>query len=274
MSDGEPLDLHAAPALVFSAQNAEAYERAVGQWSRHLAPLLIRFGGLTDGDRVLDVGCGTGSLAFALPEIGNVAQVTGIDQAVIYVDYASARNADPRISFQQADARALPFADDMFDRAFSMLVLQFIPDSGRAVAEMRRVVKPGGTVTAAVWDAYGGLPNITMIMRTATVLDPTFMWPSLRALNVSDGLANAWHEHGLIDVRQTSLLIRMEFSCFEDYWASITGEGPAAQFVGGLSDSFRAKLIEHVRRAYCANQSDGPRSFPCVAWACRGTVPA
>jgi ubiquinone/menaquinone biosynthesis C-methylase UbiE len=96
----------------------------MGRWSRRLAPLLIRFGGLSDDDRVLDVGCGTGSLAFALPEIANVANVTGIDLTDPYVEFARARNADPRISFQQADARALPFEDDSFDRAFSMLVLR------------------------------------------------------------------------------------------------------------------------------------------------------
>ena len=115
----------------------------MGRWSRRLAPLLIRFGGLSDDDRVLDVGCGTGSLTFTLPEIANVASVTGIDLTEPYVEFARARNADPRISFRQADARALPFEDNSFDRAFSMLVLQFIPDAAFAVAEKRRVVRPG-----------------------------------------------------------------------------------------------------------------------------------
>jgi len=102
---------------------------------------MIRFGGLSDDDRVLDVGCGTGSLSFTLPEIANVAGVTGIDLTEPFVEFARARNTDPRISFQQADARVLPFEDNSFDRAFSMLVLQFIPDAARAVAEMRRVVR-------------------------------------------------------------------------------------------------------------------------------------
>jgi ubiquinone/menaquinone biosynthesis C-methylase UbiE len=132
------------------SQNPDAYEQVMGRWSRRLAPLLIRFGGLSDDDRVLDVGCGTGSLAFALPEIANVANVTEIDLTEPYVEFARARNADPRISFQQADARALPFEDDSFDRAFSMLVLQFIPDAARAVAEMRRVVRPWWYMTSAV----------------------------------------------------------------------------------------------------------------------------
>ena len=137
-------------AAAASFQNAKAYEQVMGRWSRRLAPLLIRFGGLSDDHRVLDVGCGTGSLSFTLPEISNVAGVTGIDLTEPFLEFARARNTNPQISFQQADARVLPFEDNSFDRAFSMLVLQFIPDAARAVAEMRRVVRPGGTVTAAV----------------------------------------------------------------------------------------------------------------------------
>jgi ubiquinone/menaquinone biosynthesis C-methylase UbiE len=141
----------------------------MGRWSRRLAPLLIRFGGLSDGDRVLDVGCGTGSLAFTLPEIANVAAVTGIDLTEPYLEFARAHNSDPKINFQKADAQALPFEDNSFDRAFSMLVLQIIPDAARAVAEMRRVVRYGGTVTAAIWDVYGGTPHTRLIWDIAGV---------------------------------------------------------------------------------------------------------
>jgi hypothetical protein len=86
-------------------------------------------------------------------------------------------------------------------------------------------------------------------------------------------MATVWRELGLLDVEQTSLLIRMEFSGFDDYWLPLTSEGPMAQFVAGLSASARATLTEHVRRANIANLPDVPRSFACVAWACRGTVP-
>jgi SAM-dependent methyltransferase len=256
-------------------QNAEAYEQVMGRWSRRLAPLLIRYGGLSHGDRVLDVGCGTGSLTFTLPEIANIASVTAIDLTEAYVEFARARNTDPRISFQSADARVLPFEDNSFDRAFSMLVLQFIPDAARAVAEMRRVVRHGGTVTAAVWDSYGGFPHTRMMWDIAAVLDPSVERPLFRVLSAADEMATLWRELGLVDVEQTSLLIRMEFSCFEDYWLPFaTGEGPQGQFVTGLSEPVRATLKEHLRRAYIANRPDGSRSFACVSWACRGTVPA
>ena len=254
-------------------RNAEGYERLMGRWSRRLAPLLIRFGGLSDGDRVLDVGCGTGSLIFTLPQLAGIAAATGIDIGEAYVAYGRSRNTDSRLGFEQADACALPFADNCFDRAFSLLVLQFVPDPARAVAEMRRVVRPGGTVAAAVWDDFGGLPHVRMLFDIASVLDRSVKRPYFRPLSAPDEMASLWRAAGLIDVEQTSLLIRMDFSSFDDYWAPFTtGEGPPGQLLVSLTETARATLQDHVRHAYLAGKPDGPRSFAAIAWACRGAV--
>jgi ubiquinone/menaquinone biosynthesis C-methylase UbiE len=262
-------------AAVAGFQNAEAYEKVMGRWSQRLAPLLLRFGGLSDGDRVLDVGCGTGSLTFAVPEHAVVSCVTGIDLTPGFVAFATSRNTDSRISFQQGDARSLPFDDNSFDRAFSMLVLQFIPDGRRAVAEMKRVVRPGGTVTAAVWDDFSGLPHVRMIWDIAATLDPSIKRHVFRPMSKPNEMATVWGELGLVDVEQTSLLLRMEFESFDDYWLPFTkGEGPPGQLLLSLSDPAKSRLTEHVRQGYLSGQPDGPRSFASVAWACRGTVPA
>ena len=180
-----------------------------------------------------------------------------------------------RISFQTADARALPLESNSFDRVFSMLVLQFIPDSARAVAEMRRVVRPGSTVTAAVWDNFG-LPHIRLTRDIAAALDPSLdRERPLQPLTAANEMAELWRELGFRDVDQTSLLIRMEYSCFDDYWTPFTtGEGPAGQLIARLSNNIRSALTDHLRNAYLSGRPDGPRSIPCVAWACRGTVPA
>jgi len=267
----------ASPATTFKAQNAAAYELMMGRWSQRLAPLLIRFGGLADGEHVLDVGCGTGSMTFALPRLANVASVTGVDLAPMYVEHARALITDKRITVREADARDLPFGDDAFDRAFSLLVLQFIPETDRAVAEMRRVVRPGGIVAAAVWDSFGGMPSTRLIWDAAGVLDPSADAPRalFRPLSAPDEMAALWRRLGLLDVEQTSLMIRMQFSSFEDYWLPFaTGEGPAGQYLVSLPEDARQSLMEHVRRAYLANRPDGIRSFATVAWACRGKVPA
>jgi ubiquinone/menaquinone biosynthesis C-methylase UbiE len=205
MRDAAPYNPAAAANSTFDARNADVYEQSMGRWSRRLAPLLIRLGGVADGDRVLDVGCGTGSLAFTLPDFAKVANVTGIDQAEVYIKRARGRSTDPRFHFHQADACGLPFADASFHRAYSMLVLQFIPDAIRAVAEMRRVVQPGGTVTAAIWDSYGGMPHVRMIWDIAAVLDPALERPLFRSLGAPGELTDAWRSVGLIDVEQTNL---------------------------------------------------------------------
>ena len=158
---------------------------------------------------------------------------------------------------------------------FAMLVLHFIPDAARAVAEMRRVVRPGGTVAAAVWDTYGGQPHLRMVWDIAAVLDPGLERPLFRPMSAPGEMEAAWRALGLLDVEQTSLMIRIEFSSFEDFWSPfLLGEGPHGQYVTKLTEPARAALQEHVRRAYLANRPDGPRSFVSVAWACRGTVPA
>lgn len=263
-----------AGSVPSSFQDAAGYDRLMGRWSRRLAPLLVGFGGLADGERVLDVGCGTGSLTFALPDLANVAAVTGIDPLDTFVVAARARSTDPRITFDVGDARALPYADASFDRAYSSLVLQFIPDAARAVAEMRRVVRPGGTVAAAVWDSFGGQLFMRILWDIAGVLDPALERPYFRPLTAPGEMAEAWRSVGLQDVEQTSLMIRVEFTGFDDYWGSFeTGEGPIGKYVTGLPDTAREELRHHLRRAYLANRPDGLRSMVSVAWACRGTVP-
>jgi SAM-dependent methyltransferase len=255
-------------------RNAEAYEHLMGRWSQRLAPLLIGFAGLSDGDRVLDVGCGTGSLTLALPQFADIAAATGIDVSTGYVEYARSRNTDHRLRFEHADARALPFANQSFDRAFSLLVLQFVPDPAGAVAEMRRVVRPGGTVAAAVWDDFGGLLHVRMLFDIAAVLDQSTKRPYFRPLSAPDEMAALWRATGLTEVAQTSLLIRMEFESIDDYWSPFTtGEGPPGQLLASLTQPARATLQDHLRHAYLAGKPDGARSFAAVAWACRGTVP-
>jgi SAM-dependent methyltransferase len=209
-----------------------------------------------------------------LPNHANIASVTGIDVSEPLLSFARAKNRDNRITFEAGDARALPYHDGAFDRAFSMLVLHFIPEATRAVAEMRRVVRPGGWVTAAIWDNYGGQLFTRILWDIAGVLDPDVERPYFRPLNGPGELAAAWREVGLTDISETDLLIRMEYANFEDYWKSFTsGDGAHGAYVVGLPEDRRETLKQHVRRAWLGNRADGPRSMTAVAWACRGRVP-
>lgn len=261
----------------FNVESADGYERLMGRWSRRLAPMLIDFAGLADGDRVLDVGCGTGSLAFTLAEKPGLREIAAIDYSPVFVAAAQARNTDPRITIRQADACALPFENDRFDRAISLLMLHFVPEADKAVAEMARVVRPGGVVAAAVWDHYGGMSGMRMMWDTVVMLDENAL--SLRRkycfqpMMRPGEMKKSFIAQGLADVEETSLLIRMDYLSFDDYWGPIAaGEGPLGKYVGGLEPGKRKAVDAALRAAYEAGEPDGPRSFASVAWACRGRV--
>ena len=128
-------------AAPFIARGAQGYDSYMGRWSRRLAPLFLDFAGVAPGERVADIGCGTGNLSFALTARANIASIEAIDYEKQFVEAMRERNTDPRIRVQQGDACALPFAEVQFDRALSMLVLHFVSDAHRAVAEMHRLAR-------------------------------------------------------------------------------------------------------------------------------------
>jgi ubiquinone/menaquinone biosynthesis C-methylase UbiE len=160
-------------ASKYVASDAAVYDRMIGRWSRRLAKLFIEFAAIDKAEKLLDVGCGTGSLTFALADLYPRASITGIDLGQAYVDHARSLVANRKLTFEQGDATALPYAEHSFDAALSLLMLNFIPDAGRAAAELVRVAKPGGVVSAAVWDFRGGAVFLRVLADTAAALDPS-----------------------------------------------------------------------------------------------------
>src|SRR5262249_7276957 len=123
---------------IYNARDAGNYERLMGRWSRRLAPLFIEHAGIAEGENLLEVGCGTGSLTFALAQAAKLSRLTAIDHSEIYLAAAQAKNRNPRIHLEQGDGTALRFPDASFDRALSMLVLpSVVPKPELMVTEMR-----------------------------------------------------------------------------------------------------------------------------------------
>jgi ubiquinone/menaquinone biosynthesis C-methylase UbiE len=155
-----------------SYSNPAAYQRFMGRWSARLAPSLIRFAGVEDGQRVLDVGCGTGSLSAALLLAGPAIQVVGVDPVPAYVAFARQAVSDPRAEFQTSAVEQLPFPEAAFDAVLARLVLQEVAEPDRAIQEMVRVTRAGGRVAACQWDFEGGLLMQSIFWGAAEALAP------------------------------------------------------------------------------------------------------
>ncbi|MCX7144009.1 MAG: class I SAM-dependent methyltransferase [Proteobacteria bacterium] len=263
----------------FNAADGDGYEMHMGRWSRLLAAPFLDFVGTAGGERVLDVGCGTGCLGFALAQRCDVKELQGIDFSPAYIQHANRRNRDQRIIFEVGDACALDFPDGRFDRVLSLLMLHFVPKADRAIAEMRRVARPGAVIGAAVWDARGGFVANRLFFDTAAALDSNAN--ERRARNYTrpmtrpGELARAWRAAGFAEVAETTLSIRMEFSSFEDYWGPyVAKDGPGAEYVAAQTDAQRSRLYDAVRLAYLDGEGDGHRSYAALAWAVKGIAPS
>jgi SAM-dependent methyltransferase len=268
----------AGSASSYTATDAASYQRLMGRWSGALADQLIDFAGIAPGDRIIDVACGTGSLALALAGRSEPRAITGIDIAAAFIDYAKEQAHDPRLGFATGNALELAFPAASFDRCFSLIALNFMSDPMRALREMRRVTRSGGTVAAAVWDFPGGLVYQRIFWDTAAALDPEADRARGRhyssPLTGPGQLSAAFAAAGFRDIEATSLAVRMEYGNFADYWEPIrNAQGPVGDYVKRLAPARLDVLAEAVRRAYLSGAPDGPRSMAATAWVARGIAP-
>jgi SAM-dependent methyltransferase len=259
----------------YRASDGAAYDWFLGRWTQRLAGPFIDFAGVAPDGPVLEVGCGTGSLAGRIAVRRPQHPVVGVDLSLPYL--VQARRNAPAGAYAVSDAQRLAFRDNAFATTLAQLVLNFVPDPAAAVAEMKRVTQSGGMVAASVWDFRGGLVYQRLFWDTAAGIDPAagaardrlFSTP----LATSEGLTKLWREVGLEDVTTGSLTIRMDYESFDDYWQPLLGgQGPVGTYAAGLPEERRALVRERVRLAYLAGGADGPRSMTATAWAVRGKV--
>jgi SAM-dependent methyltransferase len=196
----------------------------------------------------------------------------GIDRSTAFV--RAARQADgTRVRFCVGDATALPMRDDEFDRAVSMLVLNFAPDAAAASAEMVRVTHTNGVVAAAVWDYGDCMQMLRAFWDAAVALDPAAAARDEGRMPLCGcgELAALWRRLALRDVQDAGLTMTLRFASFADYWQPfLAGQGPAGAYVSGLSDEGRSQLRERLRKRLCPTAS----GFTLItrAWAVRGVV--
>jgi SAM-dependent methyltransferase len=256
------------------AQGA-GYERYIGRWSRPVAAEFLDWLAVLPGKAWLDVGCGSGALSRRILDASGPTRVLGIDSSEGFVAHARAQIADSCAEFRAGDAQALPFGDREFDAVVSGLVLNFVPDQPKAVAEMRRAARPGGTVAAYVWDYAGEMQLIRRFWDAAGALDPAAreLDEALRfPLCKPAPLKTLFEATGLRNIETRAIDVPTVFADFDDYWAPfLGGQGPAPGFCMKLPEDARAALRERLR-ATLPTAGDGHIRLIARAWAVRGTV--
>jgi ubiquinone/menaquinone biosynthesis C-methylase UbiE len=246
-------------------EDGAAYEHYMGAWSRLAGRVFLDWLALPVGLRWIDVGCGNGAFTELLVEHCAPASIDGVDPSEGQLAFARTQPAGKIARYHKGDAMALPFASGTFDAAVMALVIFFVPDPAKGLAEMARVVKPGGSVSAYAWDVVGGgLPAapIQVEMR-AMGLDPP--WPPSFQISSIDALQRLWKDASLVDVEAREITITRTFTDFEDFWRiSLLAPaiGPiiarmAAAAAGQLKERVRARLpAEAAGRITCSSRAN------------------
>jgi ubiquinone/menaquinone biosynthesis C-methylase UbiE len=272
------LQVMASSADVYQATDGAAYEVFLGRRSRRLAEKVVDFAAFADDGALLDVGCGTGSLAGAMAARWPQRRIVGVDFSEAFLAFARSRDLGEAVVFEHGDATALPYDDGAFAGCANQLVLNFIPNCEAAVAEMRRVTRRHGIVAAVVLDFRGGAVFQRLFWDTACGIDPQAVERRARLFAAKPalpgGLRDLFAAAGLGRIEEGLITFRMDYANFDDYWRPLLGgQGPIGSYVASLAGDLQARLEAAVRAAYCAGVADGPRALSATAWAVRGIVP-
>lgn len=253
--------------------DGDAYEQMMGVWSRYAGEIFLDWLAPPQGQRWIDVGCGTGAFTQLLADRYAPAEVQGIDPSDGQLTFARARPAAHVAQFRVGDAMALPFPANSFDAAVMALVLVFVPEPAKGVAEMARVVRPGGTVAAYMWDMLGGgfpLDPMLIEMRAMGLAPPRP--PHMEASGL-DAMRALWTGAGIVDVETREIAVERSFASFDELWAINTKSPSISATIGAMAPADVEAVKRNVRARLPAD-SAGRVTHGARAHAVKGRVPA
>jgi len=256
----------------------DSYNAYMGRWSRPIAARFLDWLGLPGGLDWLDLGCGTGALTETILRQGAPAHVLALDPSEGFLAKARENVPDPRAEFRLGgadDLSSLPQASR--DVAVAGLVLNFIADRVAALRELKRIVRPGGTIGFYVWDyPGGGIEFMRAFWAAVVALDPAAseLTEDRRfPFCTPDGLAALVEEAGLPSPEIVGMKSPSIFRDFDDYWSPFTlGAGPAPGYCASLAPEARERLRRRLSESL-PRQVDGTIALDTRAWAVKTQVP-
>ena len=253
--------------------SADAYERYMGRWGQKVAPLFLQWLDAPTNKSWIDIGCGTGGLTELIAGTCKASSIIGVDTSEGFLEIARDRVKNAEFRVGSADNLNIP--SDTIDYAVSGLVLNFLPDAHAALAEMTRVVRPGGSVALYVWDYAGHMQIMRYFFDTAILFDARssefddgIKAPICRPLALKEAFAST----GLINISVNALDITTPFDNFDDYWSPfLGGVGSAPKYCASLEKSIRKKIKAAIKEKLPTGP-EGEILLAARAWAISGTV--
>ncbi len=248
------------------------YERTVGKWSQLAGDEFLRWLAPSSNLSWIDVGCGNGAFTELLVERCAPSSVTGLDPAEAQLVFAQSRPAIRFAKFQKGDAMALPFPADSFDAAVMALVIFFVPEPAKGVAEMVRVVKPGGLVSAYAWDLMnGGHPFEAMQVEMRELgIPPTF--PPTASVSRIEAMRDLWTAAGFRSIETNEFAVHRTYDDFDDLWTT-------SSLTSSVAPKFNAMPLADIEilkaRMRARSPADASGRITCSArvTAVKGRVP-
>jgi len=251
--------------------NSEGYDLAMGRWSRLVGEQFLDWLQLPSGLRWLDVGCGTGAFTELLLRRCGPAKVSAIDPLEDQIALAREKNQSDCINYRQGDAGSMPYEDAQFDVAVMALVAQFLPDPPKAMSEICRVVKPGGTVAAYVWDlGESGSPGQPVNQALKSMGFAGMRPPPSVQLRSMDALAKLFSDCGLANVDRHAIEIRVDFRSLDEFWA-IRVTNALTRVSEEMTDADIERL-KSILKDRLVDERSGEISYLARANAVKGTV--
>ncbi len=253
--------------------DGEAYERLMGRFTRTAGEVFLDWLSMPPGLDWVDIGCGTGAFTRLLIERCAPNTVAAIDPSEEQIAYARAAPAAARVDFRIGDAQSLPFADRAFDVAVMALVITFVEDPAKAVAELERVTRPAGTIGTYMWDFLNkGFPQQPLREAVEAMGGQLPFLPG-HLHSGMDNMAGYLRSAGLEDVATRVIEVDVIYPDFDEYWSAQTA---LANYVVQIIRKMSAAEVERLKaylRDNLPKDERGRIAYKARANAVKGRVP-